>query len=139
MGGFGGPPTEPQSMQAELFGGHSKEYGWEPIINGVYLASAVIFVMIANAPDTNIKTWAAGEARRRLDLVEKGEIEKAEFGVHYDTDLRYAKYDFEMKKIDNPFDEEEDDDDEEEEDDDDEEDEEEGEGDDDDEDDEEED
>eukprot|EP00586_Coscinodiscus_wailesii_P021177 CAMPEP_0172503060 /NCGR_PEP_ID=MMETSP1066-20121228/165525_1 /TAXON_ID=671091 /ORGANISM="Coscinodiscus wailesii, Strain CCMP2513" /LENGTH=131 /DNA_ID=CAMNT_0013278619 /DNA_START=267 /DNA_END=662 /DNA_ORIENTATION=- len=107
MGGGGGPPKDSQSMHAKLWEGHPKEGGWEPVINVTYVISAVLFAMIASAPDTTINTWAAGEARRRLELMDKGELEKPEFGVHYDTD---AKYYFEMKKIDNPFDEEDDDD-----------------------------
>lgn len=67
------------------------------------------------APDTSITTWASGEARARMNLKAKGEVEKFEFGVHYDTD---AKFDYESKYPDNPFDEDLDDEDEDEEDDD---------------------
>ena len=106
MGGGGQP--ESQSMKAELFGGHEKDTGWETVTYGTYAAATLLLGMIAMAPDTSITTWASGEARARLKLKEEGKIDKLEFGVHYDTD---AKFNYESKFPDNPFDEDLDDDD----------------------------
>ena len=57
MGGGGGHQPISRSMEAELFGGHPKEEGWETTTYITYAASAVLFLMATVfAPDTSIKT-----------------------------------------------------------------------------------
>ncbi len=106
-----GPPV-PQSMEAKLWGagidglGGGRYQGWEPIVYGTYVISAVILVVgLGFAPETSIKEWANAEARTRynlfLDKQEGGEIEKEvvmngltgfERGVHYNTEERKYKF-----------------------------------------------
>jgi hypothetical protein len=75
------------------------------------------------APDTTINTWAGNEARVRMEMKSlgsaEGGIDQEEFGVHYNVPEKV--YDFDMKIVDNPFNEEDDDEDEEEDEDEDEE------------------
>ena len=112
-------------MQARLFEGHNtKPEGWEGIVYATYAATTVLVTLaLGFAPDTTINTWAANEARVRLDLLKEGKIDKVEFGVHYNTSEKI--YDFDSKVVDNPFNEEDDDDDDDDDDEEDEEDEEE--------------
>lgn len=122
----GGQPQS-QSQQARLWEGHNTEpEGWETTVYATYAASAVLITLaLGFAPDTSIGTWASNEAQIRLDMKKEGLLESAEFGTHYNVPSKV--YDFDMKIIDNPFNEEDDDDDEDEDEDDDDEDEEEGE------------
>ncbi|KAL7488480.1 hypothetical protein ACHAW6_014077, partial [Cyclotella cf. meneghiniana] len=108
MGGGGHQPIS-RSMEAELFGGHPKEEGWETTTYITYAASAVLFLMATVfAPDTSIKTWASSEARARLRLQAEGKLDQPVFGVHYDT--HENNFDFESVSPDNPFNEEDDED-----------------------------
>jgi len=102
-------------MQARLWEGHkTKPEGWEGTVYATYAAATVIITLaLGFAPDTSINTWAANEAKVRLDLLKEGKIDKVEFGVHYNTADKV--YDFDSKIVDNPFDEEDDDDDDDEE------------------------
>ena len=86
-----------------------------------YVAAAVILVFgVGNKPDTDIKSWAQGEARarNRLQLQQQqksgGEVMKFEFGVHYDTDEKMFHFDDKENPWD-PFKQEDDDEDDEEE------------------------
>jgi hypothetical protein len=126
--GAGGQPQS-QSQQARLWEGHNTEpEGWETTVYATYAASAVLITLaLGFAPDTSIGTWASNEAQIRLDLKKEGMLESAEFGTHYNVPSKV--YDFDMKIIDNPFNEDDDDDDDDDDDeDDDDDDEEEGEG-----------
>jgi len=115
MGGGGGHQPVSRSMEAELFGGHPKEEGWEKTVYITYAASFVLISFaLGFAPDTSIKTWAQSEARARLVLQAEGKLDQPVFGVHYDTPEN--KFDFESVNPDNPFNEEDDDEEEEEED-----------------------
>ena len=115
---FGAGQPESQSMQARLWEGHSvKPEGWEGTVYVTYAAATLIITLaLGFAPDTTINTWAANEARVRLDLIKEGKIEKAEFGVHYNVPEKV--FDFDSNSADNPFNEEDDDDDDDEEEDD---------------------
>jgi|EP00979_Chaetoceros_neogracilis_P011711 hypothetical protein len=127
----GGQPQS-QSQSARLWEGHNtKPEGWENTVYATYFASTVLITLaLGFAPDTTINTWAANEARVRLDLKSQGKIhdgdggddaegEAKQFGKHYNVPEQV--YDFESVIIDDPFDEEQEDDedDEDEEDDDD--------------------
>jgi ESSS subunit of NADH:ubiquinone oxidoreductase (complex I) len=89
MGGGGGYPEGkiPQSMEAELFQGHSKHpEGWETSIYVTYSLAAVIWLaFLYLTPDTSIETWAHGEAKARLKLKEEQGFDQFEFGVHYNN------------------------------------------------------
>jgi hypothetical protein len=105
----------PRSMDAELWGGHSKEpEGWETILYTTYALSCFMFVLISMAPDTSIQGWARDEAQARLDILEKDPNFKFEFGTHYNKgeSVNYEAYDKFYEKSTRPG---EDDDDEEEE------------------------
>ena len=82
----GYPGGTPQSMKAELWGGHSKHAeGWEMDLYVSYgLTSILIIMALAFAPDTSVQAWAQGEAQARLALKAKG-FDKFEFGTHYNT------------------------------------------------------
>lgn len=115
---FGAGQPESQSMKARLWEGHNtKPEGWEGTVYATYAAATVIITLaLGFAPDTSINTWAANEARVRLDLLKEGKIDKVEFGVHYNTAEKV--YDFDSKIVDNPFNEEDDDEDDDDDDDD---------------------
>jgi hypothetical protein len=82
----GYPGGIPQSMKAELWGGHSKyAEGWETDLYTSYaLGLGLIIMALGFAPDTSIQAWAQGEAQARLDLKANG-FDKFEFGTHYNT------------------------------------------------------
>eukprot|EP00557_Chaetoceros_sp_GSL56_P012764 CAMPEP_0176486492 /NCGR_PEP_ID=MMETSP0200_2-20121128/5595_1 /TAXON_ID=947934 /ORGANISM="Chaetoceros sp., Strain GSL56" /LENGTH=153 /DNA_ID=CAMNT_0017883193 /DNA_START=217 /DNA_END=678 /DNA_ORIENTATION=- len=105
-----------QSQQARLWEGHNTEpEGWETTVYATYLASTVLITLaLGFAPDTSINTWAGNEARVRMEMKAAGGMEQEEFGVHYNVPEKV--YDFDMKSVDNPFNEEDDDEDEEDED-----------------------
>ena len=116
---FGAGQPESQSMQARLWEGHNtRPEGWEGIFYATYAgATAIITLALGFAPDTSINTWAANEAKVRLDLMKEGKIDKVEFGVFYSSEEKVYEtvYDFDSKCVDNPFNEEDDDDDDDEE------------------------
>jgi hypothetical protein len=114
---FGAGQPESQSMQARLWEGHNtKPEGWEGTVYATYAAATVVITLaLGFAPDTTINTWAANEAKVRLELLKEGKIDKVEFGVHYNIPEKV--YDFESKVVDNPFNEDDDDDDDDDEDD----------------------
>lgn len=124
---FGAASSQPQSQsqQARLWEGHNTQpEGWETTVYATYFASTVLITLaLGFAPDTTINTWAGNEARVRMEMKSlgsaEGGIDQEEFGVHYNVPERV--YDFDMKIVDNPFNEEDDDEDEEEDEDEDEE------------------
>jgi hypothetical protein len=74
----------PQSSKAVLFEGHHKE-GWESTIMWFYPTSfALIVLILAGAPVTDIETWANKEAEARLKLKSEG-FTDFQFGTHYGT------------------------------------------------------
>ena len=76
----------PRSMDAELFGGHSKEpQGWETVVYVTYGLATIMFVLISMAPDTSITGWAHDEAQARLDILAKDPDFKFQFGTHYNV------------------------------------------------------
>ena len=93
-------------MKAELWGvgidgkGGGRYNGWEAIVYPTYIIASVILVVgVGFAPDTSIKTWANNEARVRLNMKDRGELEEgAEFGVHYNIPEKV--YQFEAEDVD---------------------------------------
>eukprot|EP00545_Synedropsis_sp_CCMP1620_P012847 CAMPEP_0119015074 /NCGR_PEP_ID=MMETSP1176-20130426/10543_1 /TAXON_ID=265551 /ORGANISM="Synedropsis recta cf, Strain CCMP1620" /LENGTH=161 /DNA_ID=CAMNT_0006968337 /DNA_START=63 /DNA_END=548 /DNA_ORIENTATION=+ len=123
-GGY--PGGTPQSMKAELWGGHPKhKEGWEMDLYLTYGAAFGLIVMaLGFAPDTSIQAWAQGEAQARLDLKAQG-FDKFEFGTHYNTtssnEAEWEKFNDKAIKPGEDDDDDDDDEDEDEEEDDDEE------------------
>jgi hypothetical protein len=90
----------PQSSKAVLFDGFHKE-GWESTVAWFYPTSLALIVMIlAGAPVTEIEPWAKKEAEARLKLKSEG-FTDFQFGTHYQTlsdDERKSVWDkFSMK------------------------------------------
>eukprot|EP00541_Cyclophora_tenuis_P015867 CAMPEP_0116573468 /NCGR_PEP_ID=MMETSP0397-20121206/18808_1 /TAXON_ID=216820 /ORGANISM="Cyclophora tenuis, Strain ECT3854" /LENGTH=160 /DNA_ID=CAMNT_0004102031 /DNA_START=75 /DNA_END=557 /DNA_ORIENTATION=- len=112
---WGGDMPRPQSMDAELFGGHPKlDTGWKGPIYFTYAAATLIIgAGLAYGPESDIQTWAEAEARARLRLKEEKGFDQFEFGKHYNRPG--VMLDFDSLKPENPFNEEDDDDDDEEE------------------------
>jgi hypothetical protein len=74
----------PQSSKAVLFEGHHRE-GWESTIAWFYPTSfALIVLILAGAPVTDIELWANKEAEARLKLKSEG-FTDFQFGTHYQT------------------------------------------------------
>ena len=106
----------PRSMDAELWGGHSKEpEGWETILYVTYGLATIMILCVNLAPDTSIQGWARDEAQARLAILAKDPDFKFQFGTHYNLgdEANYAAYDKFYDKSTRPG--EDDDDDEEEE------------------------
>jgi len=94
-------------MQAVLWQGHPVEpEGWERTVYITYAAAAVLLgLTLGFSPDTNIRAWAEGEARARLDMQAQGTLETPVFGTHYNTVS--TQFAWESKIVDDPFDEDE--------------------------------